>query len=263
MNRRNFILGLGTAATLSGAASVTSASLQGTVAPGADFRILSAQQLTVRRNPDIQVENAEGENETNASLDGYVNTTADYVGEEGSFNFTGQGSGTLNNSGGPNLTVDSGDNGELNMSLATPNDNSTDANRNATLDGSPYYNESATNGNAPLQVVNNGAADADVGVSYGYGEDVGTGSNEIPEETVNQLFEFAIAGNQVSPDGSTNEPADYETVTSGGDKLVNFDINYSQDIESELRANLSSGFGASGDNLQLLEFVRFGVDGNN
>lgn len=58
MNRRNFILGLGTAATLSGAASVTGAALQDTVAPSADFRVIAAETLNVVDNPYLSESSA-------------------------------------------------------------------------------------------------------------------------------------------------------------------------------------------------------------
>lgn len=269
MNRRNFILGLGTAATLSGAASVTSAALQGAVEGGADFRVLSAQQLTVTRNGDIL---APSGNEVNNSLTGYVNTSDPYVdgdnGGEGSLNFTGSGSSSLNSTESPVLTVDSGNNSELNMSLATPNDNSTALNRNASYGGDPPYNATGTaSGTAPLEVVNNGAAGARVGVEYTYGTDVGSGADQISESTVNDLFTFGIGGTQISPDTADdngdfgpNAPAGYVEVGSGNTAEVDLDINYNSNIEETLRNNLSSGFGASGDNLSLLDTVYFGVD---
>ena len=53
MNRRNFILGLGTAATLSGAASVTGASISGTADAGASFQVIAENDLNLQRNSDI------------------------------------------------------------------------------------------------------------------------------------------------------------------------------------------------------------------
>ncbi|TQQ83248.1 hypothetical protein EGH24_00115 [Halonotius terrestris] len=256
MNRRNFILGLGTAATLSGAASVTSAALQGDVEAGADFRILSAEQLNVARNP--AVETGDGTSVDN-SLTGYVNESNDFVDNEGSLNFT---SSTLNESDGPNITVDDQNNSELNMSLATINDNSTAGNRNVSLGGSPPYNGSGTaTGTAPLIVDNVGASDADVGVEYNYGADVESG--DVSESLVRQLYTFSIDTTQISPDdGSAPDSANYVTVGAGNTVEVDVDINYNKDIEQTLRQNLSSGFGASSDNLDLLDSVFFGVQDN-
>lgn len=252
MKRRNFILGLGTAATLSGAASVTSAALSGSTSPGADFRILSAQSLDVRRNPAI-----ENGSEVNGSLDGYANTSDDFVTTEGDIDFGS--SDTLNQSQGPNLTVDSEANDGLNMSLATPNDLAATGNTNNSGSGNPYYNSSATPdaGNAPLIVDNLGASDTPVGVQYGYGPDAADAGGD---DNVAQLFTFSINGTKISPDPSNPAvEANSVTIPGGESRVVDFDINYSADIESTLRANLSGGFGASGDNLQLLNTVTFGI----
>jgi len=252
MKRRNFILGLGTAATLSGAASVTSAALSGSTSPGADFRILSAESLAVRRNPAI--ETASG---VNGSLAGYANASDDFVTNEGDIDFGA--SDTLNRSQGPNLTVDGDANDGLNMSLATPNDLAATGNTNNSGSGNPYYNSSATPnaGNAPLLIENLGAADTAVGVQYGYGPDA---ANAGGDGNVAQLFTFSINGTKISPDPSAPAvEANSITIPGGESRTVDFDINYSSNIESTLRANLSGGFGASGDNLQLLNTVTFGI----
>lgn len=265
MNRRNFILGLGTAATLSGAASVTSAALQGSVEPGADFRVISAQQLDVRRNRGI--ETADGTN-TSDTLDGYVNDSASYVDEEGDITFVDDSD--VYDLDGPNATVDSGENAALNMSLATPNTNATDANRNGTFDGTPYYTSTDENGdpvggNDILEVENLGAASAEVAVEYNYGSQAGTGGEPISAETVNQLFTFVDSnGNQISPDGTDgSNPGDGNTnsvvIDSAGLENIGFLINYSDSIEETLRNELDAGFGASGDDLDLLDTVEFGV----
>jgi len=81
MNRRNLLLGLGTAATLSGAASVTGATFADSVTPTeADFRVIAEANVAVNgvANPtDGGVDNtSQGFVDTgNASNDGGVNFT--------------------------------------------------------------------------------------------------------------------------------------------------------------------------------------------
>jgi len=263
MNRRNFILGLGTAATLSGAASVTSAAITNTTEPGADFRVISDEALDVRRNTDIV---AGGE--VDEDLSGYVNTSTsggDYTdGQEGDLNFSA--GSPVYDSTGPNLTVDGEDNGALNVSLVTLNDNSTAANRNSSLGGNPLYlngqdpsDGSSVSNNNPLEVENLGSSDAEVGVSYTYGTD-GTGN----ESLVNTLFTFVdpTTGSVISPTGSDGtHNSNFLTVSSGTVEDVGLVINYSEDIANTLANNFSSGFGgASDEDLDLLDTVEFGVN---
>ena len=62
MQRRNFILGLGAAATLSGAASVTGAAFADSVsASGADFRVITEASINAN---GIANESGGGENDT-------------------------------------------------------------------------------------------------------------------------------------------------------------------------------------------------------
>ena len=273
MNRRNFILGLGTAATLSGAASVTGASISGTADASSNFNVIAENNLTIRRNDeDFTTFGSEIANDTS---DQYVNTTVDYVQSgEGTINDT-IGSG-IENVSGPRLTVNDQENDGLSMALATQNENTIEANTNGTSgNGSPYTD---SNGTPPLRIVNNGGQDKQISAEYSYGGDVGNGS--LTQEDVAQLFTFSINQNagttitnpgQVSPgtdapgssgDESTNGP--YQaTIPSGEEATVDFTINYSSALEDAIASAASGGsdydFENNGfANIDLLTQVSFG-----
>lgn len=274
MNRRNFILGLGTAATLSGAASVTGASISGTADAGANFNVIAENNLTIRRNSAFSTA---GNGEIlNSTSDNYVNSTVNYVDSEGTINET-IGSG-IEDVGGPRLTVNEQENSQLSMALATQNDATIEDNLNSTTGtaASPY---SDTNGTAPLEIANNGGQNKTISASYTYGDDVGNGS--LTQSDVAQLFTFSINDNadvnnagQISPgtdaagssgDQSTNT---YQAeITSGGSATVDFTINYNSSLVDKIESAASGGsdydFSTSGfANVDLLQTVSFGeVDG--
>lgn len=271
MNRRNFILGLGTAATLSGAASVTGASISGTADASSNFNVIAENNLTIRRNDeDFTTFGSEIDNGTSVN---YVNTSVSYVGNgtgEGSINDT-IGSG-IEDVGGPRLTVDDNEDSSLEMALATKNDATIEANQNSTAgsSASPY---SDTNGTPPLRIINNGGQDKTISAEYTYGDDVPSGS--LTESDVAQLFTFSVndtTGNitegQVSP--GTDNPAssgdvstNQATIPSGEEATVDFTINYSSALEDAIASAASGGsdydFKNNGfANIDLLTQVSFG-----
>jgi len=274
MNRRNFILGLGTAATLSGAASVTGASISGSADAGANFQVVAENNLTVQRNSGFST--ASNGEILNSTSDNYVNSTVNYVDSEGTLNET-IGSG-IENIGGPRLTVNDQEDSSLSMALATQNDASIEANLNST-EGSSASPYSDTNGTAPLEIVNNGGSSKTISTSYSYGDDVGSGS--LTNSDVAQLFTFSINDNsdvtnagQISPgtdapassgDESTNT---YQaTIASGGSATVDLTLNYSSDLVEAIESAASGGsdydFATQGfSSVDLLTTVTFGeVDG--
>jgi hypothetical protein len=258
MNRRNFILGLGTAATLSGAASVTGASLSNTVDTGANFQIVATNQLNVERNNELD-STALGNNGNYSDKGGDFDT--DFV----------------NTTSFPNMTIDDQANDQLNMSFATDNDNASAYNRNGSFgDGvveagqQPYNGSNGGNRVAPLQVVNNGGTSKDVAVTYDYGSDVSQSADPSALDIVdiNRLFEFEIDGVQVSPDGSTTDSgANAVTFAAGQTREVDFTLNYNADLEEKISDAASGGgsdFGFGSGNsanaaADLLNRVTFGT----
>ena len=284
MNRRNFILGLGTAATLSGAASVTGAALSNTVDATADFQVVATNELIVRKNEELtnggggSLEANNNYSDTDISAFDHENATSDP-------------------DPSPNLTVNQSTNGDLGMAFATVNGNNSDFNRNFSLGGTEPYNETrsgevtsesgATSGRvAPLQIENNGGSSKDVAVEYVLGDDVNTGSLDdsagIDALDVAQLFTFEINGTQISPPsdgtgvnlntGGSDEILEITASTpefslaAGDVEEVDFIINMNDQLE-QLISNAASGgaynFGdSSNSGVSLLNEVRFGTNGN-
>jgi len=238
MNRRNFILGLGTAATLSGAASVTGASISGTADAGASFQVIAENNLNLQRNSNIATVGGEIDNSTD---DNYVNTTVGYVDNEGQLNTT-QGSG-VRDVGSPQLTVNGNEDSNLEIAVATPNEVIEDQDGDGT--GDPY--DSQDGGLAPLEIVNNGGTDKTVSVEYTYGsaiENNGSGSagdDTLDSGDVAELFQFSIGGQQISPDrddpnvsGDSGTTANEATVSQGTSEVVDFSINYTSGIANDI-----------------------------
>jgi len=282
MNRRNFILGLGTAATLSGAASVTGAALSNTVDATADFQVVATNELIVRKNEELTT-GGSGSLEANTN---YSDTDISAFDHENATSDPGPGPS-------PNLTVNQSTNGDLGMAFATVNGNDSDFNRNFSLGGTEPYNETrsgevtsesgATSGRvAPLQIENNGGSSKDVAVEYVLGDDVNTGSLDdsagIDALDVAQLFTFEINGTQISPPSDSADvtlssgvleidAADVEFPLAAGEvEEVDFIINMNDQLE-QLISNAASGgaynFGASSNSgVSLLNEVRFGTNDN-
>ena len=144
MKRREFLIGFGTATTLSGAASITGAAISGTVNAGASFQIVTEQTLTVRRNTAAFPVTGELNNDTD---DNYVNTTVDYVETEGEINGT-MGSGAENVST-PQATVNDDEDAALVFGITTPNNANVADNTNTTP--TPYNSEIGS-GIPPLEL---------------------------------------------------------------------------------------------------------------
>ena len=261
MNRRNFILGLGTAATLSGAASVTGAALNNQVNPTANFQIVATDELTVERNAALDsnaLSNNNNYSDTTVSAFDHANATEDP-------------------SITPNMTINSSTNGDLGMAFATPNDNGSAFNRNESFGGTTPYNGTNAdpeNGGAvgPIQVVNDGGATKDVGVEYILGADYNSGN--MTADDVAQLFTFNIGGTKISPDATTstingsspgyqNDELNTVPVDPGETVIVNFVLNYSDELEAKISSAASgtSGYGFSNNGTStadLLDEVVFG-----
>jgi hypothetical protein len=290
MNRRNFILGLGTAATLSGAASVTGASISGTAEAGTSFQVIAENNLAVQRNSSItEADNNEIDNST---YDNYVNTSVGYINDTG----TPSGEGTINGTigsgiedvNGPRLTVNNEQDGNLEMALATQNDATLEDNQNGSLGNvnSSYSDEFGTSndgttagsGNAapPLELVNNGGQSREISVRYDYGSTVTDGGNNLGEDDVAQLFTFRVNADngeaKVSPDPSEAPLADdgtgnannSVTLQSGEEATVDFVLNYSDSLVNEIEDAASGGsnynFNQDGfASVELLTSVTFGV----
>jgi len=251
MNRRNFILGLGTAATLSGAASVTGAAISNEVAPEANFQVVAEEQLVVERNPDL--DQSTNDDYSQVSVSNFdPNNAAPY----------------------PNMTVNGSTNGDLGMALATNNTAAPAFNKNSSEGGTSPYNGTDNAGTAPLEITNNGGSAQEIAINYNVGSAV---DSQADADLLSQVFTFSIEGEQISPatggsnyDGSgtvVNGTNKYDNggssgIPAGESRKVDFTINYSESLAQEL-AGLASGgdFGFSGSEsaVDLLDEAVFGT----
>jgi hypothetical protein len=261
MNRRNFILGLGTAATLSGAASVTGATLSNEVSATSNFSVIAEEDLTIRRNSDITT--ASDGSIDNSSSDDYVNTTVDYVSSEGQLDFTSDSERRGVSS--PQLTVNDQEDGSLEIAVATPNEAGVtfDSSSGGTL--------------APLEIENTGGTDKTVAADYTYNSTNVTnsggsntrGDGNLDSGDVATLFQFSIGGTQISPssgqpDSTGATAGNTATVDAGTTVDVDFSINFSQDIVDDISDNSGGSYSFSSGNaedVQLLDQISFGGDG--
>jgi hypothetical protein len=246
VKRRTFITGLGTVTTLSGVASITGATISGTVDAGASFQIITDRTLTVRRNTATFPVTGEINNDTD---DNYVNTTVEYVETEGQINGT-MGSGAENVST-PQLTVNDGEDDALEFGITTPNNASVPDNTNVTP--TPYNSEIGS-GIPPLEIQNEGGSQQTIAVNYDFsGTDVTTtggsgaiGNDVLEDVDIAQLLTFSIEGEQISPgtanpNSSGDESGNSSTISPNTSKLVDFTLNYSDGIENDIDAAKNGG----------------------
>ncbi len=269
MNRRNFILGLGTAATLSGAASVTGASISNSINSTANFNVVAENQLVVRKNNALDDTTMNTSSQYSGFLNHDENSTSDFAptaaDDQDSF---------------PNMTIDNGTNDQLDMALAIENAN-TSANRNATagFPSSTPYNESAgdnsngSGGIAPLEIENPVSSSERVAVEFVPGSTVENASDEqAARELLSDLFSFGINGTRISPEPgdvtgtsgniTTDNSNNGEVVNANTATQVNFTINMNA-AKADRLADLAGGGSASftGDQeaLDLLDTAVFGT----
>ena len=257
MNRRNLLLGLGTAATLSGAASVTGATFADSVTPTeADFRVIA---------------------EANVAVNGVANPT------DGGVDNTSQGfvdTGNASNDGGVNFTeIGSQDVDTLPVVHAdgtTDNDDLT-----VTL---AFETEDATTLSPVLEIDNTGDTSVDVGVyftdetgSSGFGADVtedGTTNTDVitPTDVVETIQVVDSNGTQISPDTVDNSTPDETTQTvpntvtvgPGTTEDLGIQITDNADFDSSVESVASGGTPFSGgvDDIDLIDAISIGNNPN-
>ena len=228
MNRRNFVLGLGTAATLSGAASVTGASLASTTdVSNTDFRVFAQAALEANGTftGDDGVTNSSGTSIVNASGDNDI----DYSGIE-TTNFNNDF--PLATAGGSTTT----------------NDLSIEVAFSRTADGRK---------DGLITINNTGSTDEDVGIVFqsnsstaGFGTDVGTSDGPTAQSVVDTIqFEAEDSSGTetvISPTSvtgasdTTQDPANRVTVPAGGSKTVDVNFNSTTEFESGVEGNVSA-----------------------
>lgn len=249
MNRRNFLIGVGTAATLSGAASVTGAALSNTVSTTfGGYRVVATEELTVRRNGTLVEQDVlrSNENFTNESID------FTQIGQDSPVDYTDF----------PKLFVNNESDGSLTIELATSADETKPYNTNLSSGGAEPYNGTLSYGYAPLVIENTGAQQKTVGMEYDYGADVG---GTLSKSQVADLYNFHIDTTKISPH-SSNPDSEGDTVSigAGQTKSVNLNVNLTeataQDVQTVAGSLGSYDFSqASRERADILDIARFGT----
>ena len=246
MNRRNFVVGLGTVATISGVASVTAAAFQSDVSPSTNFQIVPVNaNLVVRR---LQSEVNYSNLADNASWK--QNPINDF------------GNVTSNESSDVVAHVNDSTNGALGAQLAFNNTNGSD------YDEYEYNTGSSTSQFGFFEIANLGETDETVGITFGYDPDnvsetVAAGDPEILEESeVANMFSFKDeGGNEISPSQSApGEPANSVTITAGDIEIIGLTINITTDVYDAIQEAAGGVFGSTEPSIQLLESITVGTD---
>ncbi len=250
MNRRNFVVGLGTVATISGVASVTAASFSDEVTPTTNFQIVPENaELVVQRlgNYDTVTEN-----------DYFANSSIDFANE------------TSNVSTDVVAYLNDTENGNLGAELALNNTNTTTFDQYHSKNASGTDN-SYSDSDGFFEIANLGETAEDVSITLNYSDvvvaDGDAGEDDITESDVANLFQFMDNdGNLISPDPDGESPdaatpANEVTVSSSEVENIGLDINLDADIKDKIQQEAgSSPFEETADTVKLLESIDVGVD---
>ena len=252
MNRRNFVVGLGTVATISGVASVTAAQFAESVSPTADFRVRPENaELSVDLTPNF---------DTVETYWSEQNLTDFNETEDTASNVTAH----LNNS--------SGTNDNLVATLTFNNTNLTGGSNGSDDVYDEYAHPTAaqiapggTAGDGFFEVNNNGETTETVGITFDYGDAVVNG--DISEQEVADAFQFFMqddadsAIERISPTSSDPaNPANYAEIGAGDSEIVGLEINVHDALYNAIQAEAGGAFTQTATNLQLISGVNVGIE---
>jgi len=247
MNRRNFVVGLGTVATISGVASVTAAAFQSDVSPSTNFQIVPENaNLTVRR---LQSEVNYNNLADNSSWK--LNPINDF------------GNVTSNESSDVVAHVNDSTNGELGAQLAFNNTNGT------TYRQYEYSSGDSNSQFGFFEIANLGETTENVGITFGYdstnvAETVTDGDDAILEESqVANMFTFTATtpGTEISPTTSApGQPNSSVELTPNQVEIIGLTINITTDVYDAIQEAAGGVFGSTEPSIQLLESITVGTD---
>jgi hypothetical protein len=245
MNRRNFVVGLGTVATISGVASVTSAAFQSSVTPTTNFQIVpDNDELTLRRiQTDVSYSDlATNDTWNDSEITDFANVTGD-------------------NAVKSVAHVNSSTDGSLGAQLAFNNTNQSAGNE--TIDN--YLDTSSSDGQEGFfELANLGDTDLDVGITFGYSSNVGSeGGAILTEADVAEMFTFQMAsdGTDISPSaGSTAEPTNQYNIASGDVEVVELSIKITDSVYNTIQEESGGAFTETSGSIKLLDTVTVGTD---
>jgi len=234
MNRRNFVVGLGTVATISGVASVTAASFANDISSTADFRVVVDEELTFERGEDFETDAEEFDADLEGAIEGDDSDFEDAVDDDNPIA----------------VFVNDGENENVETALAVLNDPDVGE---VTLEG--IY-----------QITNDGSVDQDINILFDFGEDVTDG--DVDEQTVLDLFAFEHQDTeeQISPDsadedGEQEQPTEELTVEPGETEFIDLVIDLDEAAEDIGDAAGVDPFDADEEEtLDLVDAIEVGTD---
>ena len=252
MNRRNLLLGLGTAATLSGAASVTGATFADSVTPTeTSFRVIA---------------------EANVAVNGIANPDDGGVDNASGTSFVNNGTADDTNSGVNFTDIDTSDTDSLPVTHS--DGTTTDDNLTTTL---AFKTDDTGTLSPVLRVDNTGDTNVDVGVYFtdengdsGFGTDVdGSGGDLTPTDVINTIQIVDSGGTQISTDSISDEDNPTESnqsvsttveVTAGNQEDLGIQISDDSSFNDGVAAKASGGSPFSGgvDDLDLIDAISIG-----
>lgn len=246
MNRRNFVVGLGTVATLSGVASVTAASFADSVTPSTNFQIVALEgNLVVRRlqaNVDYDTMAAGNKSWNESEITDFGNVTRE---ENQNNSVVAHVNSTENNDMGAQLAFEA---------------------RNTTYEEYTVDDELDDGGYGFFEIANLGETNEEVSMTFNYYSDnVGT-DGVLEESDVAEIFTFSIDGTEISPSSDApGEPGDTYEIEAGEIAVVGLEIDlstggYAEAIQDEAGSSPFGGGGLEDYSYRLLEEVEIGVD---
>jgi hypothetical protein len=225
MNRRNFVVGLGTVATISGVASVSAASFASSVTPTANFQVVVDRDLTVERGSGYASADPQWSGST---IDPTAVSTSDL----------------------PLAYVDENTDANLTSQLAITNDETVDY--TGTYDGF-------------FQIVNAGSQDETISMGYTYGTDATDGANVQEADVAELFVFEAVNPNdstttQISPtSASPQQHGNTVTIPAGETWQFNLSINLTSTISDNISAQSGNPFEGRSE-ISLLSNVEVGTD---
>jgi len=242
------VVGLGTVATLSGVASVTSAAFADSVTPSTNFQIVALEgNLVVRRlqaNVDYGTMAAGNDSWNTSSIGDFGNVTRE-----------------SNQNNSVVAYVNSSENNQMGAELAFEA-------RNTTYDAYTVDDTLDDGGYGFFEIANLGETNEAVSMTFNYyGDNVGTDPDDVLEESdVADIFTFTIDGTEISPDSANpGEPGDTYQIDAGEIAVVGLEIDlstggYAEDIQNAAGSSPFGGGALEEYSLRLLDEITVGVD---
>mgnify|MGYP006278129033 FL=1 len=259
MNRRNFVVGLGTVATLSGVASVTAASFASSTQASTNFSIVALEGNLVLRRLDSTLPDTGGPSN--------YSELADQTDAWNETQITDFGNVTRESNQNNSVVayVNEQTNSNLEADLAFEARNTTYTEYTGSGDGYGFF-----------ELANLGETEESVSMTFGYNStnvaendtavDTSTGGTPLNEEDVAEIFTFTADGQDISPEStSPNRPGDSVSLSPGQVVTVELTISMTDTQASNVQDVAgSSPFGGGLDeySFQLIDNVTVGSDFN-